>query len=312
MGFNILVTGGAGYIGSILVPFLLSKGHRVTVLDNFMFSQNSLLECCHNDNFSVVKGDTRDEIILKKVLKEADVIIPLAALVGAPLCSEDEMAAVATNRDAIRSIAKIASKEQMIIIPITNSGYGIGTKDGFCTEDSPLNPLTLYGKTKVEAEKIVLERGNAVCLRLATVFGMSPRMRKDLLVNDFTYRALYDRFIVVFEGHFRRNFIHVRDVAGAFVHVLENFDMMKDEAFNVGLTEANLTKLQLCEKIKNHLDDFVFIPSEIGKDPDKRDYVVSNEKIEGTGFKPVNSLDMGIKELIKGFTIIKDKKYSNV
>jgi len=309
---KILVTGGAGYLGSILVPELLKLGHEVIVLDNFMFGQNSLLDCCAYENFDVVRGDARDKGILKPLLQKAGYIIPLAALVGAPLCNRDKIGTVTTNRDAIASIAKLASKEQRIIMPTTNSGYGIGQKGVYCTEETPLNPISLYGKAKVEAEKILLDRGNSISLRLATVFGMSPRMRIDLLVNDFTYRSVKDRFVVVFEGHFKRNYIHIRDVARAFIHAIVNFDTMKNEPYNVGLSDANLSKLELCAKIKEQVPDFVYLEAPIGEDPDKRDYIVSNEKIERTGFKPFYSLEMGIKELLKGYRIITNSKYANV
>lgn len=309
---RILVTGGAGYIGSILVPELLLARYKVTVLDNFMYQQNSLFECAANENFDVVRGDARDEGILKKLLPKADYIIPLAALVGAPLCNRDKIGAVTINRDAVASIAKLTSKEQRIIIPTTNSGYGIGQKGIYCTEETPLNPITLYGKVKMEAEKIVLDRGNSISFRLATVFGMSPRMRIDLLVNDFVYRAVKDRFVVVFEGHFKRNYIHVRDVARVFIYALKNFDKMKNEPYNIGLSDANLSKLELCAKIKEQVADFVYLESPIGEDPDKRDYIVSNEKIEKTGFKPAFSLEMGIKELIKGCRIISNNKFGNI
>lgn len=312
MSYNILVTGGAGYLGSVLVPELLKQGHSVTVLDSFIFGQNSLVECCANDNFNVIRGDAREEDVLKPLLKRADYIIPLAALVGAPLCGRDKIGTVTTNRDAIASVAKLASKEQGIIYPCTNSGYGIGQKGVFCTEATPLNPVSLYGKAKVEAEKILLDRGNSISFRLATVFGMSPRMRIDLLVNDFTYRAVKDRFVVVFEGHFKRNYIHIRDVTRAFIHAMDNFNKMKNESYNVGLSDANLSKLELCAKIKEQIPDFVYLEAPIGEDPDKRDYIVSNEKIEGTGFKPVYSIEAGIKELIKGYRIITNSKYSNV
>jgi nucleoside-diphosphate-sugar epimerase len=312
MSYNILVTGGAGYLGSVLVPELLKQGHSVTILDSFIFGQNSLVECCANDNFNVIKGDAREEDVLKPLLKRADYIIPLAALVGAPLCGRDKIGTLTTNRDAIASIVKLASKEQHIVYPCTNSGYGIGQKGVFCTEATPLNPVSLYGKAKVEAEKILLDRGNSISFRLATVFGMSPRMRIDLLVNDFTYRAVKDRFVVVFEGHFKRNYIHIRDVARAFIHAMDNFDKMKNESYNVGLSDANLSKLELCSKIKEQIPDFVYLEAPIGEDPDKRDYIVSNEKIERTGFKPIHSIEAGIKELIKGYRIITNSKYSNV
>ncbi len=308
---NILVTGGAGYLGSTLVPELLKLGNKVTVLDNFMYRQTSLLECCASGDFEVVKGDARDEEVLRPLLKKADYIIPLAALVGAPICGRDKIGTVTTNRDAIASIVKLSSKTQRLIMPTTNSGYGVGQKGTCCTEDTPLNPISLYGRTKVEAEKIILDRGNAVSFRLATVFGTSPRMRIDLLVNDFTYRAVREKFVVVFEGHFKRNYIHIRDVARAFIHAVNNFDSLKDEAFNVGLSDANLSKIELCAKIKEIVPDFVFLEAPVGTDPDKRDYVVSNEKIEKRGFRPAYTLEQGIRELIKGYRIIVNYRYGN-
>ncbi len=309
---NILVTGGSGYLGSVLVPELLKNGHKVTVLDNFMFQQNSLLDCCHFDNFTVVRGDARDERLLKDLCHDKDIIIPLAALVGAPLCSRDEIGTSTTNVGAINSLNKILSKDQKILMPTTNSGYGIGEKGVFCTEETPLRPISHYGKAKVESEKIVLDRGNSISFRLATVFGASPKMRIDLLVNDFTYRAVKDRFIIIFEGHFKRNYIHIRDVAKVFIHGIENFDKMKGEPYNVGLSDANISKLELCAKIKEQIPAFVYMEAPIGEDPDKRDYIVSNDKIESTGYKPEHSLEMGIQELIKTFTIITNSKYTNV
>jgi len=309
---KILITGAAGYIGSVLVPELLRNGYKVIALDNFMYSQNSLLDCCANDNFNVVRGDARDGSIIKPLLKDVDYIIPLAALVGAPLCNNDRTGAITINRDAVGLIAKLASKEQRIIIPTTNSGYGIGQKGIYCTEETPLNPITLYGRVKMEAEKIVLERGNSISFRLATVFGMSPRMRIDLLVNNFVYRAVYDGFVVIFEGHFKRNYIHIRDIARVFMHAIDNFDKMKDQAYNVGLSDANISKLELCEKIKMHIPNFVYLESSFREDPDKRDYIVSNGKIEKAGFKTTYSLDMGIEELIKGYRIITNLKYGNL
>ena len=311
MKYNILVTGGAGYLGSVLVPELLSLGNKVMVADNFMYSQNSLADCCYNKNFSVVRGDVRDESFIKPLLKNADIIIPLAALVGAPLCDKDKIGARTINTEAIRIIANNTSKNQKIILPTTNSGYGIGQKDKLCTEKTPLKPISLYGVTKMEAEKTVLDKGNAISLRLATVFGMSSRMRIDLMVNDFVYRAVYDRFIIVFEGHFKRNFIHIRDVVKVFIHSINNFEKMKNEPYNVGLSDANISKLELCAIIKKHLPEFVYMEAKIGEDVDKRNYIVSNEKIEKTGFKPDFTLDMGIKELIKGYTILKNSKYGN-
>jgi len=309
---NILITGGAGYLGSIMVPAMLDAGHRVTVLDNFMFKQTSLASVCAHPDFDVVRGDARDENVLKPLVKSADVVVPLAALVGAPLCDNDKLGAESTNRDAVLTLIRLLSREQRIMMPVTNSGYGIGEAGKFCTEDSPLRPISLYGRTKVEAEAAVLERGNAISFRLATVFGMAPRMRIDLLVNDFVYRAVYDRAVVLFEPHFKRNYIHIRDVARAFLHGLGNFETMKDRPYNVGLSDANLSKWELCEKIREHLPKFVFLEAPIGEDPDKRDYIVSNERIEGTGYAPAFSLNDGIRELIKGYRMVRNAVHGNV
>jgi nucleoside-diphosphate-sugar epimerase len=312
MATRILVTGGAGYIGSLLVPALLQEGHAVHVLDTFQFGTTGLTECCINPGFQVTRGDCRDRDTVARLLREADYIIPLAAVVGAPACKADATAAVSVNLDAIKLILSLRAPQQRIILPNTNSGYGIGEKGNFCTEDSPLRPISLYGRTKVAAELAVLEAGGAITFRLATVFGMSPRMRIDLLVNDFVYRAVHDRAVVVFEGHAKRNFIHIRDVASAFVHALANFESMKDRAYNVGLSNANLSKLELCAQIRKHVPGFVFLEAPIGEDPDKRDYIVANSRIEATGYRPRYSLDAGIQELIKGFTILRNGRYSNV
>lgn len=309
---SILVTGGAGYLGSILVPELLVIGHKVTVLDNFMYRQNSLAQLCANPHFEVVKGDSRDDSAMRPLLAKADVIIPLAALVGAPLCAADPIAATSTNRDAIAMMTKMLSSDQRIIMPITNSGYGIGEKDKFCTEETPLRPVSLYGRDKVAAEQIVLAHDESISLRLATVFGMAPRMRIDLLVNDFVYRAVRDRFVVLFEAHFKRNFIHIRDVARAFIHALDNFESLHGGPYNVGLSDANLSKAELCDRIKSHIPEFNYLEAPVGEDLDKRDYVVSNEKIEATGFRPIYSLDDGIRELIKGYRMISNSVYGNV
>lgn len=309
---RILITGGAGYLGSIMTPFFLSKGYKVTVLDKLLYRQNSLLECCANPDFDFIRGDCRDEEIIKKCLKKHDIIIPLAAIVGAPLCDTDKIATMTTNCDAVVMIDKMRSKNQKLLIPITNSGYGIGEKGKFCTEKSPLKPISLYGKSKVKAEQAVLDSGNAISFRLATVFGAAPRMRTDLLVNDFVYRAVNDRTVVLFEAHFKRNYIHIRDVANVFLHGIENYDSMKGHPYNVGLSDANLSKKELCEKIKKHIPEFVFVESETGKDPDKRDYIVCNKKIEATGWKPTFSLDDGITELIKAYKIIKNNYYANI
>jgi nucleoside-diphosphate-sugar epimerase len=309
---RFLITGGAGYIGSVLVPMLLERGDHVTVLETFLFQQSSLLHCCHNDRFELIRGDAREEDVLTKAMAQADAIIPLAAIVGAPACNADPTAAVSTNLEAIKLLLKIRSKDQIILAPCTNSGYGIGEKNKFCTEESPLKPISLYGTTKVEAERAVLDAGNSVSLRLATVFGVSPRMRTDLLVNDFVYRAVTDRFVGIFEGHFKRNYLHVRDVARAFIHLVDNFAAMKNQPYNVGLSNANLSKLELCGKIQQHVPELVYTEASIGQDPDKRDYIVSNEKIERTGYKPAWSLDDGIRELIKAYRMIRVKGYGNV
>jgi len=312
MGLNILVTGGAGYIGSVLVPDLLQAGYKVTVIDNFMFDQSSLNQVCSNPNFSVVKGDIRIEEVMRPLIKNADIVIPLAALVGAPLCNLDPIGAKTTNHDAIKMMMSLMSREQRILMPTTNSAYGSGDKDNFCTEESELKPISRYALDKVEIEKELMTRENSISFRLATVFGMSPRMRMDLLVNDFTYRAFNDRFIVLFESSFKRNYVHVRDISKVFQHGIDKFDSMKGEIFNVGLSEANVSKIELCSAIKKHLPQFTIIEAQIGKDPDQRNYIVSNKKIEKTGFKASISLDSGIIELIKGYTMLKNTKYGNV
>ena len=309
---NILVTGGSGYIGSILVPKLLKKKANVTVLDNFLFNQCSLFTCFKDPNFEVIKGDCRDKTLLNSILKKFDVIIPLAALVGMPLCSKNSNDALEINTYSIEYICKIASKDQSIIIPNTNSGYGIGKKNQFCDENSPLNPISLYGKTKVEAEKHIMNRINSVSLRLATVFGVSPRMRTDLLVNDFVLKAYKDKYLVLFEANFKRNFIHIDDVSDTFIYIIENWNSVKNNVFNVGLSSANLNKTQLCEIISKFIKDFVYLESEIGKDLDKRDYIVSNEKLEKTGWIPKKTIQDGISELIKFYSTINLHQFGNV
>lgn len=310
---RVLVTGGAGYLGAVLVPALLNRGFAVTVVDNFMYGQDSLAGVCYHPGFSLVRGDVRSMDTMRPLLTGADIIIPLAALVGAPLCASDPLAATSTNLTAIVDMLDHISPEQRVLLPVTNSGYGIGEPGKLCTEEAPIRPVSLYGRDKVEVERILLDRhGAALSFRLATVFGMSPRMRLDLLVNDFTYRAWKDRFIVLFESHFKRNFIHVRDVARAFLHGIDRFDTMKGQAYNVGLSDANLSKLELCHRIKHHIPAFVVYESNIGQDPDKRDYIVSNEKIERTGYRPAFSLDDGIRELIKGFAMLGNGRYANI
>jgi len=309
---KILVTGSAGYIGSVLVPMLVERDYKVTVIDNFMYKQTSLLEICHKKNFTVINGDARDKKLISKHMKGADYIIPLACMVGAPACDRNPVAAKTINYDAIKMILELRNKNQRIIFPTTNSGYGIGQKGIYCTEKTPLKPISLYGRLKVDIEKEILKAKNSITLRLATVFGTSPRMRLDLMVNDFVYRAVNDRFVILFESHFKRNYIHIRDVVKAFIHCMDNFEKMKNEPYNVGLSGANLSKWELCEEIKKHVKDFYFIEAKVGKDPDKRDYIVSNEKIESTGFKPDYSLDQGIEELIKGYQIINKNYYCNI
>ncbi len=309
---KILVTGGAGYIGSVLVPRLLEAGHTVTVLDNFMFDQSSLSECCAYDRFQVVRGDARDKSIINELMSKADAAIPLAALVGAPFCDRDTIGTRTTNLDAVQMLCRLAGTSQRILMPVSNSGYGVGEKNKYCTEESPLRPISLYGITKVEAESSVLARENSVTFRLATVFGMSPRMRLDLLVNDFVYRAVHDRALVVFEGHFKRNYIHMQDVARVFLYALEHFDQMRGAAYNVGLDDANLSKIELCQVIQKHLPRFVYVEAPIGEDPDKRDYIISNARLAGTGFKTEWDLDRGIRELIKGYTILRNSRYGNI
>jgi len=312
MTYNILVTGGAGYLGSTMVPDLLAAGHHVTVIDNFMFKQASLNHCAYHSKFKVVKGDIRTQATIAPLLKEADVVIPLAALVGAPLCSLDPVGATSTNHDAISLMLRLLSKQQMVLMPTTNSAYGTGDENNFCTEESPLRPISQYAIEKVAVERELMQHENAISFRLATVFGMSPRMRIDLLVNDFTYRAVNDRFVVLFESQFKRNYIHVRDVSRAFQHGLKNFENMKGQVYNVGLSDANVSKRELCEHIQKQVSDFVFIDAPVGKDPDQRNYIVSNAKIEDTGYKPEFSLDRGIEELIKGYKMIKNTLYGNV
>lgn len=311
MAERILVTGGAGYVGCILVPQLLAAGYEVTVLDRFPGGAGGLAECCRYDGFDPVNGDVRDDSLVRKLAGKADIVLPLAAIVGAPRCAQNPHDALSINRDAIRTLVRIVGRDQRVVFATTNSGYGIGDRDRYCTEESPLRPVSLYGTTKLEAEQAILDSGTGVSLRLATVFGMSPQMRLDLLVNDFTYRAVTDRALIVFEGHFRRNFIHVRDAANAFMHAIANYPRMNGQPYNVGLSQANLSKLELCAKIKEHLPHFVYVEAPIGEDPDKRDYIVSNDKIEATGWRPEWSLDRGIRELIKGYAMLRDVRSGN-
>lgn len=312
MGDRVLITGGAGYIGCVLVPTLLAAGYQVTLLDRFPAGDAALADCCRFDGFAPVKGDARDDGLLRKLVAKADIVIPLAALVGAPLCARDPAGAVSVNRDAIVRLTRMLSRSQLLVFATSNSGYGIGRRDQYCTEESPLHPVSLYGTTKVEAERATLDSGNGITLRLATVFGMSPRMRIDLLVNDFTYRAVSDRAVIVFEGHFKRNYIHLRDVAKAFLHAITNYVRMNNQPYNVGLSAANLSKLELCAKIKEYVPQFVYVEAPIGEDPDKRDYIVSNAKLEATGWTPDWPMDRGIRELVKGYTMLRNTRFGNV
>jgi nucleoside-diphosphate-sugar epimerase len=309
---KILVTGGAGYIGSVLVPHLLNDAHEVTVVDSFIYGQTSLLDCCVNPKLQIVRGDARDSRLMSRLIGEADAVLPLACLTGAPLCERDPLTAKSVNYDAVRMIAEQLSPRQMLIFPSTNSGYGVGESDNYCTEETPLRPISTYGRLKVDLEKYLLDRGNCVTFRFATLFGTSPRMRLDLLVNDFTYRAVVDGFVVLFEPHFKRNYLHVRDGANAFRHALVNYEQMRGRPYNVGLSDANLGKGELCQTIQKHLPGFRYLVADIGKDPDQRNYVVSNERIESTGFRTTISLDCGIQELIKGYQVIRRNQFSNV
>ena len=312
MGEKILVTGGAGYLGSILVPQLIAEGFEVTVVDNFMFNQFSLNQIYSNKKFKIINQDVRINSEMKSIYSNYDIIIPLAAIVGAPLCKKDPINANLTNHDSILDMLNLLSKEQKVIMPTTNSAYGTGDKNNFCDEESPLNPISTYAIDKVKIEKKLMERENSISYRLATVFGFSPRMRLDLLVNDFVYRAHKDKYIVLFESKFKRNYIHIKDVANAFMHSIKNFNKMRGNIFNVGLSDANISKYELCEKIKKYVPQFVFFDDQFSKDEDQRNYIVSNKKIESTGFKPNYSLDDGIQELLKGYITIKNNYHGNV
>ena len=308
----VLVTGGAGYIGAILCEHLLRKKYRVLVVDKLLHHQPSLLHLCANPDFEFILGDVRDEALLKPLLKKADVIIPLAAVVGAPACEKDPWLAESVNLRALRWLSKNRSPRQLIIYPNTNSGYGAKSGETFCTEESPLEPISLYGRLKVQAEKELLQSPNVITLRLATVFGVSPRMRIDLLVNHFVHSAFFDRYIVIFEKDFKRNYIHIRDVADCFLHCIENSEKMTGKAYNAGLDGANYSKAQLAEIIKKHIPDFHIHYSEIGKDPDKRNYIVSNQRLREAGFEAKRSLEAGISELILAYRMMGASPYKNV
>jgi len=310
---KVLITGGAGYLGSTLTEVLLSKGCAVTVLDNLTYKQLSLTSFCHNKNFNLVVGDVRDATLLFNLVESHDTIIPLAAIVGMPACKKDPQLTKDVNYEQIVDIVNFMHTSQKLLVPNTNSQYG--SSDTIITEESPFNPLSLYAQTKCDAEKAVLESGNGISLRLATVFGVSYRQRMDLLVNDFVYRAFTDEFLVLFESHFLRNYVHVRDVAKAFIHLIENYESCNKNAFNVGLTSANMSKLQLAQKIKEYVPNLVIIEEQFKEDFDKRNYVVSNEKLENTGWSCDFSLDAGIQELLSAYKMIsnfKNKDFTNL
>lgn len=309
---RVLVTGGCGYIGSVLCEHLLDAGHSVTVLDTLLYGQPSLFHLCHNPRLEIVFGDVRDEKTVRPLVSKADVIIPLAAIVGAPACDRDVIMTTTVNLDAVRLLNDLRSPSQLMIYPTTNSGYG--TKSGalHCTEETPLEPISLYGQTKCDAEKLVLDSQNSLSLRLATVFGISPRMRLDLLVNTFTWAAVSDGYITIFEKDFKRNYVHVRDVADCLVHCINNASKMVGRPYNVGLDSANLSKEELALKVKEYVPNFYLHFAEFGTDPDKRNYIVSNQRLREAGFEAKRSLDEGIVELLKGFQLLKRLPYRNV
>lgn len=309
---KILITGGAGYIGSVLTPLLLSEGYSVTVIDKLSYERNSLVACCKYNEFNFIEGDINNYKIISNIIDKFDIVIPLAAIVGAPASEKNTLLSRKTNLDSIKDLIKLMSTSQKMIYPTTNSGYGVGKQDQYCTEETPLNPISEYGRNKVEAEKIILDRKNSISFRLATVFGVSPRMRTDLLVNDFTLKAVKDGYIVLFQENFKRNYIHINDVANVFLYSIKNFETMKDNTYNVGLEDTNISKLELAQRIKKFLPNFSIHCAEIGEDPDKRDYIVSNKKILSTGWKTQWSLDDGIQQLIKCYKLLKTNSYTNL
>tara|TARA_B100000989_G_scaffold298895_1_gene290829 strand:- start:19541 stop:20473 length:933 start_codon:yes stop_codon:yes gene_type:complete len=308
---KILITGGAGYIGSMLSTELVKLGHQITVIDDLRYSLNSLNHIMHYKNFEFIKGDIKDKKILKREVIKNNIIIPLAGLVGAPLCEKYKKEAVETNFKQIKFILSVIKKRQKLIYMNSNSGYGIGLKNAFCDEKSPLNPISLYGKTKVDAEKIVLKFKNSICFRLATVFGYSYRMRTDLLVNFMVNEAVNKNKLEIFEPNFRRNYINVRDVVNGIIFAINNFKKLRSNVYNLGLSNANITKIQLAKKIKGYHKSTKVTVIKNRKDPDKRDYFVSNKKIEKKGFRAKISLDNGIKEMIKIFKISKNQGKNN-
>lgn len=306
---KVLITGGSGYIGSVLSQHLLEQGYFVTILDNLMYKQTSILHLFNNRSFNYYKGDVRDKNLLSKLVSEHDVIIPLAAIVGMPACSQNPKLTVEVNYEQIRDIVDKLSKNQKLIVPNTNSQYG--SSEEIITEESPFKPLSLYAKTKCDSENAILDSGNGISLRLATVFGVSPRMRTDLLVNDFVYKSLTDGYLVLFESHFKRNYIHVNDIARTFQFMIENYEVCSGQAYNVGLSSANLSKFELASKIKEYIPSLVIKTDEFKQDFDKRNYIVSNQKLENLGWSPLFDLDYGIKQLIDAYSIIINKNNTN-
>lgn len=311
MATQVLVTGGAGYVGSVLCEHLLDAGHKVTVIDNLLYGQHSLFHLCANSAFDFVFGDIRDRDLMRRLVKDADVLIPLAAIVGAPACDRDPWLARSVNLETVRLLNQLRSPRQLVVFPTTNSGYGTESADVFCTEDTPLKPISLYGRTKVQAEAELLETPNVISLRLATVFGMSPRMRLDLLVNYFVYVAVTDGYIVIFEKHFKRNYIHIRDVADCFTHCINNADEMVGKPYNVGLDTANMSKEELALKVREYVPNLYIQFSELQSDPDKRNYIVSSQRLREARFEAKRSLDEGIKELLKGFRMVGRASFKN-
>ena len=312
MADTVLVTGGAGFLGSILCAHLLQSGFRVTVLDNLLYGEQSLFHLCAESRFTFVHGDVRDEKMMRRLTSEADILIPLAAIVGAPACDRDPALAQAVNLDAIQHLLRCRSPRQLVVYPTTNSGYGTSSGLEYCTEETPLEPISLYGRTKVQAEAAVLESPNTITLRLATVFGTSPRMRLDLLVNHFVLEAVTRRVIVLFEKDFKRNFVHIRDVADCFLHCIAHGDRMTGQPYNVGLDSANLSKEELAIQIRKHVRDLTILTAELASDPDKRNYIVSSQRLSEAGFEARRSLSEGIQELIKGYQMLGRGRFMNV
>jgi nucleoside-diphosphate-sugar epimerase len=311
MSYRVLVTGGAGYLGSVLVGHLLQRGHRVMVVDNLLYGVASLLSYCAHPGFDFDLGDVRDEALMHRLVGAHDVIIPLAAIVGMKACQRDPLMAESVNLNAIAMLNRLRSPGQMIIMPCTNSGYGTQSGDIYCTEETPLEPISLYGVTKVKAEAELMSRPNSVSLRLATVFGPSPRMRLDLLVNDFVYRAVGDGFLVIYEPHFKRNYVHIEDVADCFCYCIDHFESMKDQVYNFGLNDANLSKAELAAKIKEYVPSLYVHYAEVGSDPDRRNYIVSNDKINRHGCAATRSLDQGIQQLLKAYRMLPRPSHRN-